>query len=127
MQYCTARGNELGPVADNFGAACHQMDRADLMLADPGDRNRHGAGRRSLRPRRTRRTLPTVLARRDPDNRTVTFVLDSVTADIAIYAIAAYAGEREAHLREVEIYGQELPEGSCGNATATSSPTATPA
>jgi len=34
MQYCTARGNELGPVADNFGAACHQMDCADLMLAD---------------------------------------------------------------------------------------------
>ena len=34
MQYCTARGTHLGPVAHNFGATCHQMDRADLMLAD---------------------------------------------------------------------------------------------
>jgi hypothetical protein len=110
MQYCTARGTDLGPVAHNFGATCHQMDRADLMLADLRDRNR-----------RTRQASPgtgdpliTILARRDPDSQITTLILDSVTADVAIYAIAAHAGEREAHLRQVQLSGQNLPEGSCG-------------
>ncbi len=33
---------------------------------------------------------------------------------MAVYAIAAHAHEREAHLREVQLYGQDLPEGSYG-------------
>jgi hypothetical protein len=110
MQYCTARGTDLGPVAHNFGATCHQMDRADLMLADLRDRNR-----------RTRQASPgtgdpliTILARRDPDSQITTLILDSVTADAAIYAIAAHAEEREAHLRQVQLSGENLPEGSCG-------------
>jgi hypothetical protein len=59
---------------------------------------------------------PRVLAlvRRDPESQTVSLVLDTTTADIAIHAIAAHADEREAHLREVERYGQNLPEGSYG-------------
>ena len=115
MQYCIARGTDLGPVADNFGAACHQMDHADLMLADAHDRNRHRTGRRSEQATPDNDgSLPTVLARHDPQNRTVTFVLDTATANIAIYAIAAHAQEREAHLREIALYGQELPEGSYG-------------
>ena len=31
-----------------------------------------------------------------------------------MFAVAAHADEREAHLREVERYGQNLPEGSYG-------------
>ena len=31
-----------------------------------------------------------------------------------MFAIAAHADEREAHLREVERYGADLPEGSYG-------------
>ena len=31
-----------------------------------------------------------------------------------MFAIAAHADEREAHIREVERYGQTLPEGSYG-------------
>jgi hypothetical protein len=31
-----------------------------------------------------------------------------------MFAIAAHADEREAHLREVERFGQNLPEGSYG-------------
>jgi hypothetical protein len=54
------------------------------------------------------------LARRDPESQTVCLVLDTTTADIAIHAIAAHADEREAHLREVEQYGQNMPEGSYG-------------
>jgi hypothetical protein len=58
------------------------------------------------------RTL--ALAHRDPETGTVSLVLDATTANIALFAIAAHADEREAHLREVERSGQNLPEGSYG-------------
>ena len=56
----------------------------------------------------------TALGRHDPETGTVTLVLDAATASIAMFAIAAHADEREAHLREVERSGQDLPEGSYG-------------
>ena len=37
-----------------------------------------------------------------PETQTVTFALDATTANIAMFAIAAHADEREAHIREVE-------------------------
>jgi hypothetical protein len=43
----------------------------------------------------------------------VSLVLDA-TANIAMFAIAAHADEREAHVRGVERCSQNLPEGSCG-------------
>jgi hypothetical protein len=100
MQYCTARGTDLGPVAHNFGATCHQMDRADLMLADL--RNQHQHSTRQASPG-TGDPLITILARHDPDSQITTLILDSVTADVAIYAITAHANEREAHLRQVQL------------------------
>jgi hypothetical protein len=54
------------------------------------------------------------LARRDPQTQTVSLVLDDTTANIAMFAIAAHADEREAHLREVDRSGRSLPEGSYG-------------
>jgi hypothetical protein len=122
MQYCTAR-EDLGPVADNFGAACHQMDRADLMLADLRDRNRHGTKRSSGQASPDiDGPLTTILARHDPHSQITVLVLDSVTANAAIYAIAAHADEREAHLRRVQLHRQNLPESSY---TGTNRPIAT--
>lgn len=80
MQYCTARGTDLGTVADKFDAACHQMDRADLILADLRDRNRHGTRRRSGQASPdTDGPLITILARHDPQSQITVLVLDSVT------------------------------------------------
>jgi len=57
---------------------------------------------------------PVALTGRNLESQTVTLVLDATTANIAILAITAHADEREAHIREVEQFGQSLPEGSYG-------------
>ena len=49
---------------------------------------------------------PLSLASRNTETQTVTLVLDA--------AIAAHADEREAHIREVQRYGQTLPADSYG-------------
>jgi hypothetical protein len=114
MQYCIARGTDLGPVGENFAAACDQIDRADTLLKGLHDRAIHGRAH----PERTRPDIeapgPVALASRNPETQTVTLVLDTATASAVIFAIAAHADEREAHIREVQSYGQTLPEGSYG-------------
>jgi hypothetical protein len=113
-EYAVARGTDLGPIGTDFGAICDQIDQADAMLADLRERTRGGRGI----PEPDRPDMvdeqPMALARRDPDSRTVTLVLDAATANIAMFAIAAHADEREAHVREVERFGRSLPEGSYG-------------
>ena len=42
LQYCIARGPEVGPIGENFAAACDQLDRADTMLKGIHDRARQG-------------------------------------------------------------------------------------
>ena len=54
------------------------------------------------------------LARHDPGTGTISLILDATTASTAIFALATHADEREAHIREVERFGQTLPEGSYG-------------
>ena len=113
MEYCVARGAALGPVAKNFGPACDQIDRADLMLLGLHDRARQGLVPERSWPE-TDGPRIIALADRDPETQTVSLILDVTTANAAIFAIAAHADEREAHIREVEQFGQSLPEGSYG-------------
>jgi len=113
MEYCTGRGAALGPVGQDFGAACDQIDRADLMLADLRDRARQRVAQPEAWPE-TDGPRIIALAGRDPESQTVSLILDATTANAALFAIAAHADEREAHVREVEHLGQSLPEGSYG-------------
>jgi hypothetical protein len=116
MEYCVARGAQTGPVGEDFGAICDQIDRADVMLTDLRNRARNGS--QSSRQPSVETDGPEVIAvaRRDLQGGTVSIVMDAATANVAMYAIIAHAREREAHLREVEQYGQALPEGTYGRA-----------
>jgi len=113
-EYVVARGTDLGPVGSNFAAICDQIDQADAMLTGLRERTREGHGMPEPAWPDTSGQRLIALARRDPDSPTITLILDTTTANIAMHAIAAHAGDREAHVREVEQYSQRLDEDSYG-------------
>ncbi len=114
LHYCADRGADVGPIGANFGAACDQLDRADAMLTDLHDRKRQGHAQPEPAWPEVDGPRSFAVANRDPQSQTISFVLDSATAYTVMFAIAAHATEREAHIREVERYGRTLPEGSYG-------------
>ena len=114
MEYCIARGTDLGPIGLDFGKTCDEIDRADVVLAGLRERvrQRHGLPE----PTWPDAEGPQVIAqaRRDPRSHTVSLIMDAATANITMFAVSAYAGDREAHVREVEQSGEKLPEDSYG-------------
>jgi hypothetical protein len=114
LQYCTARGADHGPIGPDFGSACDRIDHADVMLAELRDQIQHGSGPPEPTWPDTEGPQVLALARRDTKTRTVSLILDTTIANIAMYAITAYAGDREAHVREVEQVGEAFPKDSYG-------------
>ena len=84
------------------------------LLKSLHDRARHGRAHPKQKRPEIDEPGPVALASRNPETQTVTLVLDATTASAVIFAIAAHADEREAHIREVQSYGQTLPEDSYG-------------
>jgi hypothetical protein len=114
MEYCVARGADLGPVGMDFGKTCDQIDQADMVLAGLRERVRQREGLPEPTWPDTDGPQVIAVARRGPWGRTVSLIMDAATANITMYAVAAYAGDREAHAREVEQSGEKLPEDSYG-------------
>jgi hypothetical protein len=116
MEYCIGRGTALGPLGERFRAICDQLDQPKVMLAAAVERAKQGIGQ--LQPTWPERDGPAIvaLAHQEPDSQTVSLVLDATTANIAMFAIATHADDREAHVREVERVGESLPPDSYGRA-----------
>jgi hypothetical protein len=72
MEYCTSRGDDLGPVCENFGSACDQLDRADAMLIGVRERATSGCAVPKQSSPETDDSRAIVLAHRDPESQTVT-------------------------------------------------------
>jgi hypothetical protein len=114
MNYCVARSAELGPVGENFAAACDQIDRVDAILAGLRYRARHGQPLLSKTWPDIQGPEIVVLVDRDSGSQRVALILDATTANASIFAITAHVDDREAHIREAGQLGQSFPAGSYG-------------
>jgi len=100
------------------GTAAELSDQSEVMLQGLRDR----ASQRAIVPAQPAASIHgphiVALAGQDRDSRTVSLILDESTANLAIFAIAAHAEEREAHVREVQRYGRHCPKAPTAGTTA---------
>jgi hypothetical protein len=113
-QYVAARGSNRDPIGNDFAATCDEIDRTDAMLLEFRQHLEDGAGFPDPGSPGNGTQRPIALTRYDPATRTFRFVLDADTANAAIHAITINALDREAHVREVQINSQHLPEDTYG-------------
>ena len=83
-------------------------------LSDLHDRARHGHSGPGQAWPETDGPGIVALAGRNPESQTVSLIVDATTANTVMFAIAAHADEREAHIREVQRYAATLPDDSYG-------------
>jgi len=100
---------EWGHRRVNEPTALEISQLAEQVRAGAVQRGNTGGGRGAAE-----HLIGALLTRRYPETQTISLILDDTTANVALFAIAAHADEREAHIREVERSGQNLPEGSYG-------------
>ena len=103
--YCARVVRESGYRRVNEPTALEISQLAEQVRAGAVQRRNARGGRGAAE-----HLIGALLARRDPETQTISLVLDDTTANVALFAIAAHADEREAHIREVERSGQNLPE-----------------
>jgi hypothetical protein len=88
---------EWGYSRVNEPTALEISQLAEQVRAGAVQRRNTGGGRGAAE-----HLIGALLARRYPETQTISLVLDDTTANVALFAIAAHADEREAHIREVE-------------------------
>jgi hypothetical protein len=88
MQYCVGRGANLGPLGDNFGSASDQIDRTDV-LAGLHYRVKRGRALPRAGLARDRRIPDTGPGPAGAEAQTVSLILNTTTANIAIHASVA--------------------------------------
>jgi hypothetical protein len=104
LEYCIGCGTDLGPISEDFGSACDQIDQADVMLTRLHHQAREGPALPGQSWPEADGPRIIALAHRNSDSQTVSLILDATIATTALFAIAAHADEREAHVR-VEAEG----------------------